>query len=118
MSAMQGGERRSAAGTNVSTRSRRLRYTRAVRSRVNMRIGRRLLVLGGTAMIAAAGLATVAVAQDQNQSTPKGWNYEIRDGKRVPKAGNRVANPDGSWREEVRQGNCVTVKERSKTGEY
>jgi hypothetical protein len=35
----------------------------------------------------------------------------------VPK-GNRVTNPDGSWREEVRQGNCVTVKERSASGEY
>jgi hypothetical protein len=36
----------------------------------------------------------------------------------VPKAGNRVSNPDGSWREEVKQGNCVTIKERSATGEY
>ena len=26
--------------------------------------------------------------------------------------------PDGSWREEVRQGNCVTIKERSAAGEY
>jgi hypothetical protein len=30
----------------------------------------------------------------------------------------REARPDGSWREEVRQGNCVTIKERSATGEY
>jgi hypothetical protein len=29
-----------------------------------------------------------------------------------------VTNPDGSWREELRQGNCVTLKERSPTGEY
>ena len=35
----------------------------------------------------------------------------------MPK-GNRVTNPDGSWREEVRQGNCVTIKERSAAGEY
>ena len=35
----------------------------------------------------------------------------------MPK-GNRVTNPDGSWREEQRQGNCVTIKERSATGEY
>jgi len=35
----------------------------------------------------------------------------------VPK-GNRVTNADGSWREEVRQGNCVTIKERSASGEY
>jgi hypothetical protein len=81
-----------------------------------MKIGRRMLVLGGIALVAAAGYATVANAQSQ-PSTPKGWNYEIKNGQRVPK-GNRVTNPDGSWREEVRQGNCVTVKEKSKTGEY
>jgi len=54
----------------------------------------------------------------QSQSTPRGWNYEIRDGKRVPKSGDRVTKPDGSWREEVKQGNCVTVKERTASGEY
>ena len=80
-----------------------------------MRIGRTVLVLGGVAVLAAAGWATVAAAH--TQQTPKGWSYEIKDGKRVPK-GNRVTNPDGSWREEVRQGNCVTVKERSASGEY
>ena len=83
-----------------------------------MRIGKKMLLLGGVAVIAAAGLATAAVAQAQNQTTPRGWNYEIRDGKRVPTAGNRVTQPDGSWREEVRQGNCVTVKERTASGEY
>jgi len=76
----------------------------------------RALVLGGIALAAAAGYATVAAAQN-TQQTPKGWSYEIRDGKRVPK-GNRITNPDGSWREEVRQGNCVTIKERSAAGEY
>ena len=76
----------------------------------------RALVLGGIALVAAAGFATAAAAQD-TQRTPKGWSYEIRDGKRVPK-GNRITNPDGSWREEVRQGNCVTIKERSAAGEY
>ena len=81
-----------------------------------MRIGNRMLVLGGVALIAAAGLASVAAAQ--SQSTPRGWNYEIRDGKRVPKSGDRVTKPDGSWREEVKQGNCVTVKERTASGEY
>ena len=29
-----------------------------------------------------------------------------------------VNNADGSWREEVKQGNCVTVKEKSASGEY
>ena len=81
-----------------------------------MRRAGKIVALGAIALAAAAGFATVAAAQ--NQQTPKGWNYEIRDGKRVPKAGNRVTNADGSWREEVRQGNCVTVKEMSKNGEY
>ena len=85
-------------------------------SRPNMRFSKRMLALGAIALFAGASFATVAAAQ--NQSTPRGWNYEIRDGKRVPKSGDRVTNPDGSWREEVRQGNCVTVKERTKTGEY
>ncbi|GAA4711659.1 hypothetical protein H9L13_02615 [Sphingomonas lutea] len=81
------------------------------------RFGRYLLVLNGAALMASAGLSTTAAAQDQ--STPRGWNYEIRDGKRVPKStGNRVTNADGSWREEVRQGKCITIKERSAAGEY
>jgi outer membrane usher protein FimD/PapC len=83
--------------------------------------GRKALIVGAVAFVAAAGFASAAYAQaqgqDQDQRTPKGWSYEIRDGKRVPK-GNRVTNGDGSWREEVRQGNCVTIKERSAAGEY
>jgi len=71
----------------------------------------------GAAALAAAAFATIAQAQPQPQRTPRGWSYDIQDGKRVPK-GNRVTNPDGSWREELRQGNCVTIKERSATGEY
>jgi hypothetical protein len=84
--------------------------------RLIKRLNTRMLLLGTVAAVAVAGVATAAIAQ--SQSTPRGWNYEIRDGKRVPKSGNRVTNPDGSWREEVRQGNCVTVKEMTKTGEY
>lgn len=76
---------------------------------------RKVTVLGVGAIVLAVGFASAASAQAQ--STPKGWNYEIRDGKRVPK-GARVTNADGSWREEVKQGNCVTVKEKSASGEY
>jgi hypothetical protein len=77
-----------------------------------------MLVLGGVALVAAAGYTTMAFAQaQQDASTPRGWSYEIKDGKRVPK-GNRVTKADGSWREEVRQGNCVTIKEKSAAGEY
>ena len=79
---------------------------------------RKALLVGAVALVAAAGFATTAYAQQQQgQQTPKGWSYEIKDGRRVPK-GNRVTNADGSWREEVRQGNCVTIKERSAAGEY
>ena len=78
-----------------------------------MRRVKKILLIGGVALGAAAFGASMAAAQaqGQNQQTPRGWNYEIRDGKRVP-------NPDGSWREEVRQGNCVTIKEKSAAGEY
>jgi hypothetical protein len=76
---------------------------------------RKALMLGAIALVATVGYATVAAAQ--SQQTPKGWSYEIKDGKRVPKS-NRINNQDGSWREEVRQGNCMTVKERSASGEY
>ena len=78
---------------------------------------RKILVLGAVA-VAAAGFAAAAYAQAQQPQTPKNWSYSLdKNGQRVPKS-NRVTNPDGSWREEVRQGNCVTVKERSASGEY
>jgi hypothetical protein len=77
----------------------------------------RKIVVLGTAAVVAAGFAAAAYAQAQPQ-TPKNWNYTLdKNGQRVPK-GSRVTNPDGSWREEVRQGNCITVKEKSATGEY
>ena len=77
------------------------------------RSGINLLLAGGLLLGTAAA---PAIAQQPPQ-TPKGWNYEIRDGKRVPKS-NRITNPDGSWREEVKQGSCVTIKEKSASGEY
>ncbi len=75
-------------------------------------------------VMAGFGLASMALAQAPQQAqaqgtaaTPQGWSYTIKDGKRVPK-GNRVVNADGSWREEIRQGKCVTIKEKSSAGEY
>jgi len=59
------------------------RGTGTMRSRVNCERAKKALVLGRVAIIAAAGFATVAMAQ-QDRSTPKGWSYEIKDGKRVP----------------------------------
>ena len=77
-------------------------------------------LLIGLAVVAGAGFAGVAIAAPDRdtQATPKNWNYEIKDGKRVPKGGNRIVNADGSWREESRQGSCVTVKEKTANGEY
>lgn len=54
-------------------------------------------------------------SKQQVQRTP--FNYDIVNGQRVPK-GDRTTNPDGSWRETIRQGNCTTLKEKSATGEY
>ncbi len=74
-----------------------------------------LLIATGFAVASTA--AGSAFAQTTGQATPKGWNYEIKDGKRVPK-GKRQSNADGSWREEIRQGKCVTLKEKSAAGVY
>jgi hypothetical protein len=82
-------------------------------------ISKGALVIGAALMAVpgSAAFAQAAGGKDSTQATPKGWNYEIKDGKRVPK-GNRVTNADGSWREETRQGSCVTVKEKTASGEY
>jgi hypothetical protein len=77
----------------------------------------------GIALVAAVGLPLTARAQQgpdkqaATQATPKGWSYDIVNGKRVPK-GNRTVNADGSSRDEVRVGNCVTIKERSASGDF
>jgi hypothetical protein len=81
-----------------------------------------LWISAAAAAIVGLGFATAAQAADaapgeQARATPKNWNYQIKDGKRVPK-GNRVVNDDGSWREEIRVGKCVTIKEKSSAGEY
>ena len=77
----------------------------------------KLLIVGAASLVAAMGFATIAAAVEPKQSMPKGWNYELKGQQRVPKA-NRQMNPDGSWREEVRQGKCVTLKEKSADGVY
>ena len=78
-----------------------------------------MLTIGGIAVAAfAAGAAYAQAASGQGhghaQATP--FNYEIVDGKRVPKPTRKVTNADGSWREETRQGSCVTIKEGSPDG--
>jgi hypothetical protein len=74
-------------------------------------------ILSAAALALAAG-GSASAAHAQKQQTPRGFNYEIKDGKRVPRPGNRIVNSDGSWREETRQGSCVTIKEKTAQGEY
>jgi uncharacterized low-complexity protein len=73
------------------------------------------IALGATAAYAAA--PQQGQQAQQTEQTPKGWSYNLKNGQRVAK-GDRVTNPDGSWREETRQGNCTTVKQKSASGEY
>jgi len=87
------------------------------------RFAYRSVMVVAVVAIAAVGAAGVAYAQATNasaqadtQATPKNFNWEIKDGKRVPKS-NRVTNADGSWREESKVGNCTTIKESSAAGE-
>jgi len=76
-----------------------------------------VLGVGALALAATAASAAYAQASGGDQATPNNFNWEIKDGKRVPK-GNKQVNPDGSWREEIRQGKCLTIKEKSPAGEY
>jgi hypothetical protein len=69
-------------------------------------------------IVAAAFAASASAQAPSQQRLPNGWTYEVDGrGNRVAKV-NRVMQPDGSWREEIRQGNCMTVRERSATGEF
>ena len=75
-----------------------------------------VLTIAGVAFAATAASAAYAQVTSGDQSTPSGFNWEIKDGKRVPK-GQRKVNADGSWREETKVGNCTTVKEGTAAGE-
>jgi hypothetical protein len=79
---------------------------------------KRMVILAGIGAIAAIGLAGMAYAQSggASGSTPSSFNYEIKDGKRVPKADNRTVAADGTVREEYRSGKCVTIKETRPDG--
>ena len=79
----------------------------------------------GTAVAAglvalAFGARAPAAAQKPERtasSVPDNFPYKIENGRRVPKS-NRVTKDDGSWREEVNDGGCTTVREKSAAGEY
>ena len=77
-----------------------------------------LLGVGALALVATAASAAYAqTTSGGDQATPSSFNWEIKDGKRVPK-GQKQTNADGSWREEIRQGKCLVIKEKSAAGEY
>jgi hypothetical protein len=80
------------------------------------------MTLAAGAAVVVAALAFGAFPASAQKSgaeakTPSNWSYEIRNGRRVPRA-TRVTQADGSWREEVRDGACVTVRTMSAAGEY
>ena len=79
-------------------------------------------VLGVVLALGAFGAFSPAEAQPQGAKqaaakTPDNFSYDIVNGKRVPKA-KRMTAADGSWREEVRDNGCVTIKTMSAAGEY
>ena len=73
--------------------------------------------IAGAAVIGLAAGAALASAPGQKSggNTPSSWSYELRNGQRVPRVPRKV-NADGSWTEEVRQGNC-TVTRTGRDGE-
>lgn len=75
------------------------------------------IVLALGSLASAAQSATTGEEVATGKTTPRNWNYEIRNGQRVPKA-SRLTNSDGSWREETKVGSCVTIRERTPEGDY
>jgi hypothetical protein len=67
--------------------------------------------------VALGGWSPAFAQRGKDARTPDNFPYKIENGRRVPK-GERVSNADGSWREEIRDGACVTLKEMSAAGEY
>jgi hypothetical protein len=81
----------------------------------------RTMLAAGLALTGLGLAASSADAQStagQGCVSPPGMNYMICNGQRVPKPANRVVQPDGGWREETRQGNCVVIREKSASGEF
>ena len=62
-------------------------------------------------MLGAGGGAAVRRVGEKEKAIPRAGATRSGTASGCPK-GNRVTKPDGSWREEVRQGNCLTIKEK------
>jgi hypothetical protein len=81
----------------------------------------RTFLAAGLALAGLGLAAESAGAQSQGGNgcvSPPGMNYMICNGQKVPKPGNRVVQPDGGWREETRQGNCVVIREKTANGDF
>ncbi|HWH18776.1 MAG TPA: hypothetical protein VNT77_10670 [Allosphingosinicella sp.] len=78
----------------------------------------KIMMMTAAAMALALSAGAPAAAQEKGQTakTPANWSWEMKNGQRVPKAGNRVVHADGSWTEEIRQGNC-TITRTGRAGE-
>ena len=77
------------------------------------------IVLGVAALALAATAASAAYAQATTGRPGDAQGLQLgNQGRQARPQGQRQTNADGSWREEIRQGKCVTIKEKSAAGEY
>lgn len=76
----------------------------------------RIMLIVGVAALGATAAYAAAPAQPQQQ-TPKGWSWTPgKGGGRVERPTEVTTNPDGSTREVIQKGRCVTVKEKLADG--
>lgn len=68
------------------------------------------LAVAGAAFVAtSAAWAADSKKSGKGRNTPSDWSYELKNGKPVPRVPRKV-NADGSWTEELHQGNCIVTR--------
>ena len=78
----------------------------------------KIVLIAGAVALGATAAYAAAPPQPQPQ-TPKGWSWTPgKGGKRTERPSEVTTNPDGSTREVIKNGKCVTIKERTASGEY
>jgi hypothetical protein len=78
----------------------------------------KIVLIAGAVALGATTAYAAAPPQPQQQ-TPKGWSWTPgKGGKRTERPSEVTTNADGSTREVIKNGKCVTIKERSASGEY
>ena len=74
------------------------------------------MMTAAAALALGAGAPATAQNSDKQARTPSNFSYDIdKNGRRIPKT-TRVQQADGSWVEEIKQGNC-TVTRTGRAGE-